>query len=243
MIISKRKLLIFLLICALATQSMLFYFALSNYNMFSLTSEAECGHKIWLKSNCQSCHQIYGFGGFIGPDLTNSIERLTKDQIKQILTLGSKQMPAFNFNINEQKSLIAYLKHLNTTGKSKPKVKQSQSFIEYLKGLNMPDVKNIHVGFNIIMRKKCFYCHLPSKDSIKAPNLINVTIRLTKKEFFKILKYGNPLKGMPIFNFTTKESQYIYEYLQWLNGCSPVFQDKSIFKISTLAEIPWFEYE
>ena len=32
----------------------------------ALSREATLGQKVWHDHNCQSCHQLYGFGGFLG---------------------------------------------------------------------------------------------------------------------------------------------------------------------------------
>ena len=37
---------------------------------------ARAGRALWHDHNCQTCHQIYGFGGFLGPDVTNGAQRL-----------------------------------------------------------------------------------------------------------------------------------------------------------------------
>ena len=40
-----------------------------------LEGEELAGRRVWLANNCQACHQLYGFGGFLGPDLTNAASR------------------------------------------------------------------------------------------------------------------------------------------------------------------------
>ncbi|MCZ6597955.1 MAG: hypothetical protein O7B99_09975, partial [Planctomycetota bacterium] len=35
------------------------------------------GLAVWRENNCQACHQVYGFGGFHGPDLTNRVSEDT----------------------------------------------------------------------------------------------------------------------------------------------------------------------
>ena len=32
--------------------------------------KAADGRLIWQKYNCQSCHQLFGLGGYLGPDLS-----------------------------------------------------------------------------------------------------------------------------------------------------------------------------
>ena len=59
-----------------------------------LTAEASRGQEVWHRYNCQSCHQLYGFGGFLGPDLTNAARHLTDERLDSVLTDGSEIMPA-----------------------------------------------------------------------------------------------------------------------------------------------------
>ncbi len=52
-------------------QTFLIYSDSTGYKKNPLSINAIKGKQIWLQNNCQTCHQIYGFGGFLGPDLTN----------------------------------------------------------------------------------------------------------------------------------------------------------------------------
>ncbi|MCH7870146.1 MAG: c-type cytochrome, partial [Planctomycetes bacterium] len=45
---------------------------------------AKSGLAIWRENNCQACHQIYGYGGFLGPDLTNLMDRRPDEDWKYI---------------------------------------------------------------------------------------------------------------------------------------------------------------
>ena len=76
------------------------------------------GKLIWQKYNCGACHQIYGLGGYLGPDLTNIYSRSKQNEgyIKSVIQTGVRQMPAFNMSDNEMTALLAYLKGLDATG-------------------------------------------------------------------------------------------------------------------------------
>ncbi len=76
------------------------------------------GEKIWQKNNCTACHQFYGLGGYLGPDLTNLISNPIKGEeyAKAIFNSGIKSMPKFNFTTQEKNNLISFLKEVDRTG-------------------------------------------------------------------------------------------------------------------------------
>lgn len=78
------------------------------------------GRLVWQEYNCQSCHQLYSLGGYLGPDLTNVISNPNKGEkiIRAMVRSGTKQMPAFNLTDNEMNSLIEFLKSTDASGKS-----------------------------------------------------------------------------------------------------------------------------
>jgi len=99
------------------------------YNFFIYTSEnhtipiklstkAIKGQQLWQTNNCWSCHQIYGLGGYLGPDLTNIYSDSLKGPgyIKAFLNSGIKSMPKFNFSDKESEAIIDYLKTIDSTG-------------------------------------------------------------------------------------------------------------------------------
>lgn len=83
-----------------------------------LSAKAIQGQDLWQNNNCWSCHQIYGLGGYLGPDLTNvfSAENKGPDYIKAFLNSGIKSMPKFNFTEEEKEALVAYLKEVDSSG-------------------------------------------------------------------------------------------------------------------------------
>lgn len=81
------------------------------------------GRLIWQKYNCQSCHQLYGLGGYLGPDLTNVYSAKGKGElfIRAFLRAGTKQMPAFHLSKEEETNLIAFLKSTDASGIADPR--------------------------------------------------------------------------------------------------------------------------
>jgi len=82
------------------------------------------GRLVWQKYNCQSCHQLYGLGGYLGPDLTNlcSDSIRSKAVLKNLVKSGVKQMPAYSLSESELNSLIEFLKSVDATGKADPRL-------------------------------------------------------------------------------------------------------------------------
>jgi nitric oxide reductase subunit C len=83
-----------------------------------LNKEAAEGKLVFQQYNCQSCHQIYGLGGYMGPDLTNVISSPGKGEIyaRAIMQTGTNKMPNFHLSKKELGNLTAYLKAVDKTG-------------------------------------------------------------------------------------------------------------------------------
>ena len=82
---------------------------------------AENGKLVWQKYNCNSCHQLYGLGGYIGPDLTNVYSKRSEAFIKAFLKNGTTAMPNFNINDYEMDCLLKYFNSIDNSGKSDPR--------------------------------------------------------------------------------------------------------------------------
>lgn len=78
------------------------------------TEKAQYGKIVFQKYNCISCHQIYGLGGYMGPDITNVITKEGKGEnfAKAFIMAGSNRMPNFQLEKDEINALIAYLTYI-----------------------------------------------------------------------------------------------------------------------------------
>ena len=96
------------------------YIYSDNNNQYTavLTAKATAGQTLWQQNNCSSCHQLYGLGGYLGPDLTNifSNKRTGPAFIKIVLHSGIKSMPGFNFSDKDKECLVAFLKEVDQSG-------------------------------------------------------------------------------------------------------------------------------
>lgn len=79
----------------------------------------QAGWSLWQKKNCQSCHQLYGLGGYMGPDLTNTASEKGKNYMSGIIGHGSSKMPDFGLNKDEVSNLIDFLAWVDASGHTK----------------------------------------------------------------------------------------------------------------------------
>lgn len=120
--IARPKYVFFLLCLAFALYSISIYLRPAHVADPEAASLAE-GRLVWQKYNCQSCHQLYGLGGYLGPDLTNVYSAKGKGElfIRAFLRAGTKQMPAFHLSTEEEKNLITFLKATDASGIADPR--------------------------------------------------------------------------------------------------------------------------
>jgi nitric oxide reductase subunit C len=79
--------------------------------------EAGEGKLIFQKYNCTACHQFYGLGGYLGPDLTTVISQQGKGEhyARAFLKSGTQRMPDFHLTETEISNLIEYFKYVDHT--------------------------------------------------------------------------------------------------------------------------------
>lgn len=97
--------------------------ALDTTTPASETNLAAEGRLVWQKYNCQSCHQLYGLGGYLGPDLTNVMSAPNKGEplLRALLKAPTPPMPVYNLSEAETETLVAFLKAMDKSGSASPK--------------------------------------------------------------------------------------------------------------------------
>ena len=82
----------------------------------TMNVQEQSGKKLWQKLNCTSCHQIFGLGGYLGPELTTVISDPKRGEVyaRAFLQNGGTRMPNFHFKTEEIDELIAYLKYIDS---------------------------------------------------------------------------------------------------------------------------------
>lgn len=117
----KRKMIVLVLfVAAYLIYSFTLYTSLP-VKQCLVDKRAENGKLVWQKYNCNSCHQLYGLGGYIGPDLTNVYSKRSEAFIKAFLKNGTTAMPNFNINDYEMDCLLKYFNTIDNSGKSDPR--------------------------------------------------------------------------------------------------------------------------
>ena len=119
-----KRIFLVLFVCFIAFSVWIYaipLFSPSPYSEKELHLVAE-GKLVWQKHNCHTCHQLYGLGGYLGPDLTNVYSRSGNNEhyIRGIVKSGVKQMPAFEISEEEMKALLQFLKNVDQSGTSNP---------------------------------------------------------------------------------------------------------------------------
>jgi nitric oxide reductase subunit C len=219
-----------------------------------LSAEASMGQAVWHRHNCQSCHQIYGFGGFLGPDLTNAARHLTNERLDTVLTEGSEIMPAFHLDADDRGALASFFEELNLTGEGQARaatVVPARTLFEglYRGSASADDPLDPleEQGLTILLEKNCIDCHLPNAISAyRSADMTQLSLRLGRSGIAAIFASGVPGKAMPRFPFTEAEIDAVYAALVRLERHGDAFRDgfESAANAASgaLFDLPWFEY-
>ncbi|MBI1837630.1 MAG: c-type cytochrome [Flavobacteriia bacterium] len=115
---------IILVISYLIYSFTLYYNSFSKVEVKAYSNEKAIeGRLVFQKYNCQDCHQLYGLGGYLGPDLTNVYKKYQQNDVilKAFFKGGMQQMPEFNLTTIEENQLIEFFKMTNSSGSADPR--------------------------------------------------------------------------------------------------------------------------
>jgi nitric oxide reductase subunit C len=248
-----RRILFTALVGAFVIQTVLVYVDDSGYETPHLSDAAQEGRELWRKNNCQSCHQLYGFGGFLGPDLTNAVQHLADERLQTILTVGMSPMPPFQFSSLEIDAISSYLAEVDATGTGQfrfmatPPVAQVLDQIVSAIGRGNTLSAQSETGYQLFRSRKCISCHLPNLQSTKrAPDLCDVIESPGAAGIAVTLQKGRIGRGMPQFELNADEQKAVISFLQWMHNNRDEIRSKFVAISVENAEnagIPWFEYD
>jgi nitric oxide reductase subunit C len=223
-----------------------------------LTELERQGLAVWRHHNCQVCHQIFGFGGFLGPDLTNFVDNKKSDgEFTSILTYGLGRMPALNLTSADQRAVLAYLRRINWTGRSQPRPLRSRRTVDPIENFRLiseewarrngselpPKTRD---GSELWSRLGCGDCHMPFVPGRnRAPDLSGRAINRSVPALRDILDRGRG--RMPSYRLTRGEIEKLGAYLEWISShradlvnLNNRIMDREEFSWRT---VPWFEYQ
>jgi nitric oxide reductase subunit C len=219
-----------------------------------LGREAAAGKVIWHRNNCQSCHQLYGFGGFLGPDLTNAASRLAPQRFVRLLDEGSGRMPAFDLSVDEAAEVMAFLWAMDETGQGQAKVAlgdaDRQDAAERLTHairaeLAVTGTAAAREGFDLFIARDCRSCHLPQYGlPATAPDLLSVGYRLHRRRVAEILENGVPPIMLPP-ELSEPERRRMHVFLDWLARREYAVRRRSRppeAEMEVLVGVPWWEF-
>jgi nitric oxide reductase subunit C len=220
--IGARKLLMALLVSAYVVQTGIVYLDDTADKRDALSPLALEGRRIWHSHNCQACHQFYGFGGFLGPDLTNASHRLTRSRLDQILTKGALPMPSFWLSRQEIDAIESYLAEMDKTGIG---VARHEVQLDRDRIWSLLDSKSASMSEEArrglqLFRKQCNVCHLPFESTSlglnTAPDLSSVQDRLSAEDIDLTMKDGRPAKGMPPTGLDADQRKQVRNFFGWM---------------------------
>lgn len=221
----KKKLMIGL-VTAFVVQTALVY---GDSREQPISEAAVRGRKLWHKNSCQVCHQIYGNGGFLGPDITNAASRVDEVRLTQLLTVGSGQMPSFHMTDDQIQDVRAYLEALDRPdlgrgqlrlGREETSLLPWDRFDAAVAEVSTVDDSEVRAGAALFRSRICSSCHLPLErsPSTNAPDVSLTFDQISEDELRSILVSGRPSRGMPppFPAFTNDERDQVVEFLRWL---------------------------
>lgn len=115
---NQNRIVMSVLVVVFLTYNFFIYTGKGKTTAYELSEKALAGESLWQKNNCASCYQLYGLGGYLGPDLTNLTSNPMRNDtiIYAFLNGGIGAMPQFNFSQEEKNQLLTFLKSVDSTG-------------------------------------------------------------------------------------------------------------------------------
>jgi nitric oxide reductase subunit C len=204
------------------------------------------GARAFQRHNCQACHQIFGYGGFWGPDLTNLADRVAEDELEPVLKRafgGRGRMPEFDFSEQERSSFAAFFRTLNKSGRGQAIAPEALGFSERVEAalLRVEEKKTLLSGWQFVESRGCLGCHPGEGSGAFAPAFSGLGL-LSESRIDEALLNGRPPR-MPAISpaLSDDERRELKGLLRWLaNDFSAVASANS--SVLDFSQIPWWEF-
>ncbi len=85
--------------------------------------QVQAGLALYQEMNCIACHQLYGLGGHMGPDLTNVVSAPDKgvDYARAFIENGTSKMPDYGLSEGQVDALVRFLEFVDSSWTYPPK--------------------------------------------------------------------------------------------------------------------------
>ncbi|MCA8975531.1 MAG: c-type cytochrome [Planctomycetes bacterium] len=252
--VGLRKVLMAALVAAFVGQTTLVYTDDTADRTPPLSELAIAGRRIWHDNNCQACHQIYGFGGFLGPDLTNAARRLSREYLTTVLTTGPNngqtQMPAFHMDEDQIAAVREFLQELDQTGIGVPRAKRPPAPTEVFAAIRAhldetSPAAEVGKGLSLF-QPICGACHTPFQATPLGPNtapdLSTVVTRLDDDAIRATIENGRVARGMPAQPHMKPSFPQLLALLHWLQQERAAITARLGGPADDLS-LPWWEFK
>ena len=222
-----------------------------------MAPEARRGLEVWRNHNCQVCHQIHGFGGFHGPDLTNRLtDGVLDDELTQVIRDGRGRMPSFDLPEEDLDALMAWLRGINGSGRAQPEPLQagnnpiaSMHFKELIalageRGL-VTAAGPAQEGLDLWTTMQCGTCHRPFQAGLlREPDL---TAAATDRSFANLSEILAEGRGrMPATPLDDDQVRTLGAFLQWVADHRSILAELNLeftqYESFRWSDLPWWEY-
>jgi nitric oxide reductase subunit C len=84
------------------------------------SNQAQQGKQLYQQYNCASCHQLFGLGGYLGPELTTGYTDPNRGALlmRAFLENGGPRMPNFHFSKGQIDCIMSYLQYADAAAVS-----------------------------------------------------------------------------------------------------------------------------
>ncbi len=212
----------------------------------AMDASAREGQTIFRTHGCQSCHALFGMGGFLGPDLTNAARRVPPERYSQLLQEGSGPMPAYHLNSHQRDAVFAYLQALDATGQGTPLPPMPDAGPLFSAGLARWSAQGraltdpVRQGADVVMKGSCGACHrsFAVDAAIRAPDLSLARGHLDEESVRRVLLHGRGI--MPATGLSTDQAESVIAFLDFLATNRDAIVPR---QTSVMSHLPWFEYQ
>ncbi|HEX9729589.1 MAG TPA: cytochrome c [Gemmatimonadales bacterium] len=247
---TAKKILLSVLLTGFVVQTALVY---SDERHEPLSNAAVRGREIWHRDACQVCHQLYGNGGFLGPDLTNAFGRVDPVRLRSLLTVGSGQMPAFRLTDDEVNDVREFLRSMDRPdlgrGELRLGTERGTPWARFAGAVSaLQPEATVRRGWTAFATRACTGCHQPLAPSpTAAPDLSLATQHLDRHALLTVLTGGRVERGMPspVPAFEPGELNDVIAFIGWMAVARDAIAQRMAMQTGTSMNwraLPWWEY-